>query len=257
MLSEGLNVNGSDLVKGITRNLPRDVSVTGGLSGDGGLFKETWVMYDAPPERNTITAVGFYGDRLKVGYASMGGWDTFGPERRITRSKGNVLYELDGHSALDLYKNYLGEHSGGLPATGLLFPLSLRTKEGGRGVVRTIISIDDKEQSPTFAGDVPEGSYARLMRANSDRLIDGAVGAAKASYEAVGSVSPRSGRPHQLRGKKAGFEAEDRGRGGGGSRNPGRRNCPHRVLFVRGDFPLHVKGEVRTPQPDHDDHHLC
>jgi hypothetical protein len=79
-------------------------------------------MYDAPPERNTIAALGFYGRQLKVGYALLGGWDPFGPERLITRSKGNVLYELDGHSALELYKSYLGEHSQGLPATGLFFP---------------------------------------------------------------------------------------------------------------------------------------
>jgi hypothetical protein len=42
----------------------------------------------------------------------------------------------------------------------------------------------------TFAGDVPAGSYARLMKANLDRLIDGAVGAAAKSYEAIGSFSP-------------------------------------------------------------------
>ena len=42
----------------------------------------------------------------------------------------------------------------------------------------------------TFAGDVPTGCYARFMKANFDRLIDGAVGAARTSYEAVGSASP-------------------------------------------------------------------
>jgi hypothetical protein len=127
---------------------------------------------------------------LRVGYGSLGGWDPFGPERLITRSKGNVLYELDGHSALELYKKYLGEHAQGLPATGLLFPLSLRVKAGETGVVRTILSVNEQEQSMTFAGDVPEGAYARLMKANFDRLIDGAIGAAKTSYQAIGSTSP-------------------------------------------------------------------
>ena len=42
----------------------------------------------------------------------------------------------------------------------------------------------------TFAGDVPEGSYARLMKANFDRLIDGAGGAATTSYQAIGSATP-------------------------------------------------------------------
>jgi len=124
-----------------------------------------------------------------VGYGSRGGWDPFGPERVVTRSRGNVLYEVDGRSALALYKTYLGTHARDLPASGLLFPLSLRTR-GGSGVVRTILAVDEAAQSMTFAGDVPEGAYVRLMKANFDRLIDGAVSAARTSYEAIGSVVP-------------------------------------------------------------------
>jgi hypothetical protein len=190
VLSDGLKINGSDLVRGLKKHLPENVAVTGGLSGDGGRFEETLVIWDGPPERDTVAVLGLYGDRLKVSYGSLGGWDPFGPDRLITRSKGNVLYELDGKSALELYKKYLGEHAKGLPATGLLFPLSLRTKEGETGVVRTILSVNEEDQSMTFAGDVPEGAYVRLMKANFDRLIDGAVGAAKTSYQAIGSSSP-------------------------------------------------------------------
>jgi hypothetical protein len=190
VLSDGLKVNGSDLVKGLMRNLPDGITVTGGLSGDGERFKETLVFWDRPPESGNIAVLGLYGSRLKVGYGSLGGWDPFGPERLITRSKGNILYELDGKSALELYKRYLGDHAKGLPATGLLFPLSLRGKEYKDGLVRTILSVNEKEQSMTFAGDVPEGAYARLMKANFDRLIDGAVEAAKVSYEISGSSSP-------------------------------------------------------------------
>jgi len=189
VLSDGLSINGSELVQGLTENLPPNVTVTGGLSGDGERFGETLVLWDGRIQSGMIAAVGFYGERLKVGYGSLGGWDPFGPERLITRSEGNVLYEMDGQSALDLYKKYLGEHAAGLPATGLLFPLALRA-DGGKSVVRTILSVNEKDQSMTFAGDVPEGSYARLMKANFDRLIDGAYGAAKTSYEAIGSTSP-------------------------------------------------------------------
>jgi hypothetical protein len=190
VLSDGLVVNGSDLVRGLTKCLPEWVTVTGGLAGDSERFEETLVFWDSAPARNTIAALGLYGSRLRVGYGSLGGWDPFGPERLITRSKGNVLYEFDGRSALELYKKYLGDQAHGLPATGLLFPLSLRVKAGEAGVVRTILSVDEQEQSMTFAGDVPEGAYARLMKANFDRLIDGAAGAARITYQAIGSASP-------------------------------------------------------------------
>ncbi|MEO5657475.1 MAG: FIST N-terminal domain-containing protein [Nitrospiria bacterium] len=188
VLSDGLKINGSELVKGLAAHLPKGVSITGGLSGDGERFSRTLVLWDGPAEPDTVAILGLYGNRLRVGYGSLGGWDPFGPERLITRSSGNVLYELDGRSALELYRQYLGEHAEGLPATGLLFPLSLRTKQGESAVVRTILSIDEQEHSLTFAGDIPQGAYARLMKANFDRLIDGSVGAAKTSFGALGSA---------------------------------------------------------------------
>jgi len=139
---------------------------------------------------NTVTAIGLYGDRLKVGYGSFGGWDAFGAERLITHAQGNVLYELDGKSALQLYKMYLGEHARGLPATALLFPLSLRKSKDDEPLVRTILSVDEEKQSMTFAGGLTEGAYARFMKANIDRLVDGASEAATTSYEAIGSTTP-------------------------------------------------------------------
>jgi hypothetical protein len=181
VLSDGLGVNGSDLVRGLMKHLPEGVAVTGGLAGDGARFGTTLVFKHRNPEQRVVAAVGLYGSRLKVGFGSLGGWEPFGPDRLVTRSKANVLFELDGRPALSLYKQYLGEHAKGLPATGLLFPLSVRAKPEDTALVRTILAVDEEQQSMTFAGDVPEGAYARLTKANIDRLVEGAVGAAKVS----------------------------------------------------------------------------
>jgi hypothetical protein len=190
VLSDGLNVNGSELVKGLSENLPAGVTLSGGLSGDGTAFDETTVLFGETVSSRTVAAVGFYGDRLEVGCASLGGWDSFGAERLVTRSEGNVLYELDGFSALNLYKRYLGDHAKDLPGSGLLFPLSIRNPEDNSSVVRTILAVDEEAQSLTFAGDVPAGWYARLMKANFDRLIDGAIGAARASLVNMSDRQP-------------------------------------------------------------------
>jgi len=181
VLSDGLRINGSDLVKGLAKGLPKRVSITGGLSADGDRFQETYVFWDGLPARNQVVAVGLYGRNLKIGYGSFGGWDSFGPERLVTRSRGNILYEFDGRSALTLYKTYLGEHAAHLPASGLLFPLQIRMPGSEERLVRTILSVSEEDQSLTFAGDIPEGALGRLMKANFDRLIDGAVEAAKSS----------------------------------------------------------------------------
>jgi hypothetical protein len=178
ILSDGKAVNGSELVRGVNGELPRTVAVTGGLAGDGDRFERTWVLVDGAPRAGFVAAVGLYGDSVHVGHGSKGGWDIFGPERVVTRSRGNVLYELDGRPALQLYKEYLGERVSGLPATALLFPLAIRDPGGRNQRVRTILGIDEESQSMVFAGDVPTGSLAQLMRANFDRLVQGASDAA-------------------------------------------------------------------------------
>lgn len=182
VLSDGLNVNGSELVRGLNSQVHSSVVVTGGLAGDGDRFRRTWVLQDRRPQSGFVTAVGFYGDRIRIGHGSKGGWDRFGPERRVTKSKGNVLFELDGRPALQLYKEYLGERADGLPATGLLFPLALRANQAdSKSLVRTILAVDEGEQSLTFAGDIPEGAFAQLMKANFDRLVQGASEAASST----------------------------------------------------------------------------
>lgn len=182
VFSDGLLVNGSELARGLNSLLPPTVVVSGGLAGDGDRFQRTWVLDRGEIRAGCVSAVGLYGQALQVGHGSKGGWDAFGVERRVTRSVGNVLYELDGRPALALYKEYLGERASGLPATALLFPLTLRadTTADSR-LVRTILAVDEAQQSMTFAGDIPEGWFAQLMFANFDRLVDGAGDAALAA----------------------------------------------------------------------------
>ncbi len=155
--------------------LNQQVIVTGGLAGDGTDFIRTWVLVDGIPTERYVCGIGLYGDKVKINHGSKGGWKTFGPNRLVTKSFHNVLYELDGKPALALYKNYLGEMAKGLPATGLRYPLSLTGENNNsKHLVRTILAIDEEQQSLTFAGDIPQGDYARLMFATFDNLLDGA-----------------------------------------------------------------------------------
>jgi hypothetical protein len=188
VLSDGLNVNGSELVAGITGAVGKQVAVTGGLAGDGAEFRETLVGADCPPAKHMVAGVGFYGSAIRIGHGSAGGWDEFGPRRRITRSRGNVLLEFDGEPALDLYERYLGEDEAkGLPGSGLLFPLRIFDPERpDHDIVRTILAVDRQSRTMTFAGDVPEGWTAQLMRGNFDRLAAGAAQAARQAADGIG-----------------------------------------------------------------------
>lgn len=191
LISDGLHVNGSEIVKGINAKMDKEITCTGGLAGDAARFEKTVVGLNKLPTEKQIVAVGFYGDNLQVGYGSVGGWDNFGAERLVTRSEGNILYELDGQSALDLYKMYLGDKASELPGSALLFPLGLKFAEDGDTIVRTVLGVDEKKNSMTFAGDIPEGCYVRLMKANFDKLIQGANLAAEHTTQKGGAAEDK------------------------------------------------------------------
>jgi hypothetical protein len=181
VLSDGLNVNGSELVNGLVAAIGPGIPITGGLAGDGANFAETLVGGDCIPQARIVVGIGFYGSAIRIGHGSAGGWDLFGPRRQVTKSAGNVLFELDGEPALDLYEHYLGpEDSKGLPGSALLFPIQVYdASEPDSSVVRTVLAVDHETRSMTFAGDVPQGWTAQLMRGNFDRLAEGAADAAR------------------------------------------------------------------------------
>lgn len=183
VLSEGSFINGSELVNGLNELNTKQVPITGGLAGDAARFEKTQVGLNAPATEGNVVAIGFYGNEVKIGHSSFGGWDEFGKERIITKSDKNVLYEIDGETALDLYKQYLGPYVNELPGSALLFPLSMRLDDSGKSLVRTILTIDEDKKTMTFAGNLPEGARVRLMKANFEKIIEGSSIAAAKSVE--------------------------------------------------------------------------
>ncbi len=177
VLSDGLEVFGSDLTRGLTENCHDSVAITGGLAGDDSKFEKTYTLLNDSVVSKQIVAVGLCGENLSVSHASRGGWTPFGPERLVTASQGHELLELDHQPALDVYKSYLGDLVDQLPGIGLRYPLEILQPGSDTKLVRTMLAIDESRQSITFAGGIPKGSTARLMRANVDAIIDGAAGA--------------------------------------------------------------------------------
>jgi hypothetical protein len=184
ILSDGLAVNGSELVTGLQDVLGADLPIGGGLAGDGAAFAKTLVGSDGPPQANIVTGLGFYGPNLSIRLGAAHGWDFFGPNRRVTRAEGPVLFELDGKPALDLYERYLGDEAQDLPASALLYPLLIANPKAPQDqVVRTVLAVDRERRTMTFAGDIPHGWAARLMRGSFTNL---AAGAANAAQRALG-----------------------------------------------------------------------
>jgi len=181
LLSEGVQCDEAELLRGMHAVLGAEVGITGGMAGDSVHYHRTLLLADGELRAQRVVAVGLYGDALTVGYGTLGGWDAFGPSRLVTKSSGCLVHEMDGEPALDVNQRYLGSHASTLPASSLLFPLSMRT-EGREGeIVRTVCAVDHDRRTLTFAGAVPQGSHLRLLKANVERLIDAASAAATLS----------------------------------------------------------------------------
>lgn len=187
ILSDGGLINGSELIEGISHELGPDVTLSGGMAGDGNRFENTIVGLNLDIRTGNLVLVGFYGNRLHIGVGIKGGFVCFGPQRTVTRSEKNILYEIDGQNALELYKRYLGKFSEELPGSALFFPVGILQNKESEPLVRTILSVDEEAQSMIFAGNIPTGSRIRLMRAPLDNLIRMA---SEAGVEALTQLNP-------------------------------------------------------------------
>lgn len=196
IMAPGLDINGSALINGLADVIGYEVPISGGLAGDDGAFLKTETLSDHGLDSRTVVAVGFYGSRLCFSRGSAGGWRSFGPRRQVTRSQDNVLYELDGQPALEIYRRYLGDYAKDLPASGLLFPFEmLDANDGTLGTVRTILAIDAAQGSLILAGNIEEGCYLKLMHAMSDHLIEGAERSVQRALQPLSNMSWLSSQP--------------------------------------------------------------
>ena len=105
--ADGVLMNGSAIAAGITDVLP-DVQVVGVLAADGSRYERAWTLVAGAAEPGHVCAVGLYGDQLEIAHGAGAGWTPVGPERLATNTMGNVIHELDGQTATELYRDYLG-----------------------------------------------------------------------------------------------------------------------------------------------------
>ena len=182
VISEGSFINGTELVTELGKQTNHSIPIFGGLAGDRVQFLKTIVGLNEDAKEGKVVVIGIYGNKINFGFGCEGGWTDYGPEREVTLSEKNVLYKIGDRFALDIYKEYLGKYANDLPGSALYFPLSMKESKDSSPVVRTILSIDEKTKSMTFAGNIPQGSYVRLMKGNFDKLIDASYKAASQAF---------------------------------------------------------------------------
>lgn len=206
LLSDGLTGNGSAMLRGIASVLGAHIPVSGGTAGDSGRFVRTWQLANGRVLTDAAVAIGFSGD-FRVGTGLGSGWAPIGLAKTVTRAEGNILYELNGEPALEVYERFLGHHAAKLPQVGVEYPLMIAgipaasrdyptihmagdPDESGLNLLRATMSVNRRDGSITFAGDIAEGATVYLTCGDRDAIQEAAGAAAQIALEGLGNARP-------------------------------------------------------------------
>lgn len=194
IFSDGLTGNGCAILEGIGSVLGVHIPVCGGAAGDNGNFKRTVLFCHGRMYTDALCGIAFYGD-FQFGTGVRSGWVPIGLAKKVTRARGNVVYELNGEPALNVFERFLGQHARKLPAIGVEYPLGFMNPSGKPGeedffVLRATMSVDRKERAIVFAGNIPEGAMVHLTCGDKASILHAAETAAKEARRAIGETTP-------------------------------------------------------------------
>jgi hypothetical protein len=191
-----LSGSGDATLGGVFERLGSEFPVHGGAAGDEMIFFETYQYLQGKAHRGSLVGMGMSGDYHAVGVA-MHGFLPIGIARKVTRSEGTTLFELDGKPAASIYEEYFGEehlkelHDGLLPALAVSYPLGVFAEESNEVVLRNPVFVDQKG-AMTFTSSIPVGADIRLMISDIERGLDTARLAAEEVLRKLNGRKPKA-----------------------------------------------------------------
>lgn len=188
---DGITVNFDRMAAGLDEVTERRLPLFGGTSGDNWAWERTYQYCNDEVVSDGVTWVLMSGS-VRFAWEINHSCFPLGTERKVTRSRGNVIYEIDGKPVLDVIKEYLvtgeqwGEIIGNLPI-GFLVPHELEGYD--EYVVRVITS--QAGDAITLATEVAEGSSIWIMRRDQEKIIAGAKELAERIKTTIGGGPPK------------------------------------------------------------------
>ncbi len=194
LFSDGIKGNGCAILRGMASVLGEAVPISGGTAGDDGKFQQTWQFAGSNILTDAAVAIGFTGD-FQLGTGVRSGWSPIGLPKKVTRASENILYELNGESALQVYERFLGKHAKKLPAVGVEYPLGivgtcLDDDSRSYYLLRATMSVDRQEGSIQFAGEIPEGAMVQLTCGDNHSILEATTEAARLAEAEVADSNP-------------------------------------------------------------------
>lgn len=166
---EGLTVSGQMTVEALRNALGQDVDLFGGLAADHRKYESTRQFCGRQVVSDSVPILLLSGP-LFYSFGVASGWKAIGDPGMITRSQGNVVYEIDGAPAVEFYRRFLGKEfklSTDIPLIILNDaeePEYLRSSSG---------CVDEETGAITYQSDVPEGIRAQLSITDRAAILEG------------------------------------------------------------------------------------
>jgi hypothetical protein len=176
---DGLNLTLYDFFAGLEENLPseRFLPMWGGGAGNNfSVETPTYQYCDDEVVSNGVSYALLSGE-AQVSWAISHGMVPLGGKRKVTRSKGNVIYEINGKPAVEVLKEYLPEHAliedrDWMPyaiSLALIFeaPSYMKDEEY---VVRGVPGVRMADGSITVQTEVPEGTSVWFSSRDKEKI---------------------------------------------------------------------------------------
>jgi len=162
IFGDGLTLNGEEFLNGFG-SVNNSVLISGGLAGDNANFINTYTFTEQAVLENGVVAVKFDSDILEINNLYLFGWNGIGKDFEITKSKKNVIFEIDNKPILEIYEKYMGEYVlHKLPKIGVEIPFII--ERDNMKIARAVIGKNKNKL--IFAGNINKGEKVQFGIAN-------------------------------------------------------------------------------------------
>jgi hypothetical protein len=167
-----------------------------GGAADNYAFYETSQYYNDRAFSDAITGIGFSGT-LTAHSVMRHGFLPVGVLRKVTKSTGNIIEEIDGTPAISLYEEYFGDQystmlqQGKLTAFASSYPLGIYEEGADHAVLRSPLRVDVGKGTIVCGGNVPVRSGLRLMISDKQQAVSTARDAARELMQKLDGKKPK------------------------------------------------------------------
>lgn len=214
MFCDGLLADGSGIIRGFQERMGRSFPLVGGSASDNLKFQKTYSYFKQDVFSDGLCGM-LWGGKINFSLGIKHGWQPLGKPRRITKSTGNTVAEIDGAPAVKAYEEYFGkpaqELKKNLKHISIFYPIGVYIPGEDEYLLRNILSIED-DGSVVFQGEVRQDSQARLMIGTKESCLRATREAAEEAKKTQGALGFalifNSASRYTLLGKDAGAEIE-------------------------------------------------